>query len=158
MEYRWPILKSLLYATSLSQKIYISICFASQKKSEDGFCFYKKKKAKSLCGVPVVLLILFFCSKPLKRQLELGLSGATKRLPEELHSASGLHSFELSMSFILICSVNPLARWISRYLFLFFFLMPFWLMKDLVGTVCFWVVGENCIHIQSIKPIPDWLG
>lgn len=29
-------------------------------------------------------------------------------------------------------------------------------MKDLVGTVYFWVVGENCIHTQSIKPIPDW--
>ena len=74
------------------------------------FAFTKKKKQNPYVGFLLFLLILFFCSKPLKRQLELGLSGATKRLPEELHSASSLHSFELSMSFILICSVNPLAR------------------------------------------------
>ena len=144
-------------APSLSQKIYI-ICFVNQKKSEDYFCFYKKKKAKILKWSFCCFVDFVFCSKPLKRQLEHGLSGATKRLPEELHSASSRHSFELYLWTSVLYLDMFCASLIKMNLKVFS--SPFYaiLVYERLSRNGLLLGGRRKLYAQSIKPIPDWLG
>lgn len=116
--------------------------WANWKKSKDNFCLKKKKKVKSENRVQCLFWHKAFIEAGHVSSIK---NDITKCLPSNytLHLSIRCHGFDFYefLFFISMYFLHLLARYVLRWLLLCF--TSFWLRKDFIRVLYFWIVGET---------------
>lgn len=125
----------------------------NQNKSKEDSRFYENKKVQ-------IAFSVYFAGSCHR--------GSTHLLPRQLHSAfqhqaaAALSCVCEHLRFISIYCVYPLAKHVLRLLLRF---MPFCLVKNVIGTLCFWILRgrphcfpEQVGGVQLVGPRPGLTG